>query len=154
MGSKTENSRKRSLSVTTPPTWVSLIPPLQPVLQTRILSSGIFPALASSQIFGTKDWSPQSTNVETNLTPITTLGYASTATLEKSSALWLSSRLVHFLSKNHVLSKMSQHFFYQMTVRQTTYSPCTPYLTNKPKQRQSLLMLCWLKPLETRGHYF
>ena len=68
--------------------------------------------------------------METNLTPITICGICVHSNLGKIPSIIINSRLVHFLSENNVLSKC-QIGFYQITVRQTTYSPYTPQLTNK-----------------------
>ena len=70
-------------------------------------------------------WSPQSTKVETNFTPITGVGYASTETLGKSSALSLTA-------DSYISSVKTMYWAnvklasYHIIVRQTTYSPCTP----------------------------
>ena len=91
--------------------------------------------LASSPIFGTKDWSPQSTKVETNLTPITTVRYASTATLGKILCIIINSRVVHFLSENNVLRKCQIGFLpnYRTTDHVFTLNTLIHKQTNQNK---------------------
>jgi hypothetical protein len=75
---------------------------------------------------------------ETNSPPITTVGYASTATLGK-----INSRLLHFLRENNILSKCQIGFLTNYSTTGHIFTPHT-LIDKQINQNKSKVFSCFV----------